>query len=262
MVALIVAAHGCANQRVEWDSERRVTGVMAPGSTLVLLEAGVPAVRAVWEPVRWPDDSLACDGTRTAIRALGDTVYASWWTRAAPAEVRLVASRSDDAGIHWRAADTVGRAASARTARDSCRRPAAGLGLDSTSGGVLVVYHGQAAEHQGVLLVRYSAGTPRAVPPALVAEGASTGIASVASAGDTVAVVFESPLPNDIGVWLAISSVSGDIPGIRVALSASGIRAFAPAVAMRDGRVAVAWNEPRRGEFGPAAVARVGRIAR
>lgn len=58
-----------------------------------------------------------------------------------------------------------------------------------------------------------SAGAVRATPRVL---------------GLIIAAAFESPLANDIGVWLAISSESGDIPDIRLALSATGVRAFGP----------------------------------
>ena len=61
-------------------------------------------------------------------------------------------------------------------------------------------------------------------------------------------------------MWLAIFHGGSQIPPVRIALSASGVRGYAPAVALGGGRVGAAWNEAGHDDKGSAAVARVGRF--
>jgi hypothetical protein len=82
----------------------------------------------------------------------------------------------------------------------------------------------------------------------------------VAVAHDTLVVAYESPAAADGAIWLAISSGSAHISAAPQRVSGDGAHAFAPAVAVRSGRVAVAWNEAARGADAAAAVVRIGRI--
>jgi hypothetical protein len=80
--------------------------------------------------------------------------------------------------------------------------------------------------------------------------------------GSTLVVAWDATGLDAGGLRLALSVAPAHIPDIRGAVSAAGAGAVAPAVDLRDGRVAVAWNEPRRGDVPPAAVVHVGRILR
>jgi hypothetical protein len=96
----------------------------------------------------------------------------------------------------------------------------------------------------------------------LVTAQSAPAAAAIATRGDTVVVAWGATDLDAGGVRLALSVPPAHIPDIRGTISAAGARVVAPAVALRDGRVAVAWNEPRRGDVPPAAVVHVGRILR
>lgn len=265
-LAIVVAFSGAcaAPDAIAWDAERRVDGAMAPGVTLVLDDAGVPAIREPWTPLRWPDDSSACAGTRVAARGRGDTAVAAWWRATAARgldpsgqglDAELVVARADD-GVSWGEPRVAGRAAGR-----ACPAFPASVTVDETTGDAHVVYHGKSAAGLGIHRVTLQASAMTA-GPVLVDSGAAPRRAAVAARGDTVAVAFETRLNGSPDVWLALSLASGHIPDIRGGVSPRGGRAFAPAVALRDAHVAVAWNEPRRGATPPAAAVRVGRIRR
>ncbi|MDA1080378.1 MAG: hypothetical protein O2973_01685 [Gemmatimonadetes bacterium] len=244
-----------------------MAALIAPGATMVLADGGVPAVQSPWAPLRWPDDSAACEGTQVAIRLLGDTLLAAWWRSDSAQAPELRVARSSNGGIHWDSAGTVGVAPLSRSA---CRRPPPGVAMDRVSGTVFLAYFGMTADSAGIVVGRLVSGgpatapsaTPTAVPAALVSPGDAPRAAAIAVDGDTVVIAFQGQGSADGSIWLAISTGTRHIPEVVGEVSNGETAAFAPMVAFGQARVAVAWNVGRRGPDGPAVVARVGRIRR
>lgn len=243
---------------ITWDVERRVSGVMAGGATLVLADGGVPAVRAAWTPVRWPDDSAACAGSQVAVISPGDAAVAAWWHFDATG-LRLLAARSADGGLTWGPSIVI---AADDPRPGGCTRPPPGIGLDAATGAAHFAFHGRIGGTAGLAVSVIRRGSPTAAPSTLVATGGTPRPAAVAASRDTVAVAFESPSTPDDAVWLAISLGSGHIPRVVGRVSSAGARAYDPTITVRNGQVGVAWNEHRDRAGGPAAVARVGRFNR
>jgi len=96
--------------------------------------------------------------------------------------------------------------------------------------------------------------------PVPVVYGDRPSAAAVASRGDTVAVAFEEPNGASPRVWLALSRSGGHIFEERFRVSPTSTEATRPGVALRDGRVAVAWYETPRGGGPGAAAVRVGAL--
>lgn len=261
-VGALLAGLACskpAPQPITWEPDRRVAGAAAPGATMVLLDGGIPAMQQAWTPVRWPDDIRACKATYVGARGRGDTVYAAWRTGGDSLTTTVQVARSVNAGIAWSDAMLVGGAAPSYS---GCVLPPPGLAVDSVSGTVHIVFYSPVVSARGVVYSTAPRNGGRFATPVLIVQGARPVQAAVAANSDTVAVVFESPTMPEGAMRLALFLGASHIPAIRLALSDTEIRAFAPAVAVRQGRIGAAWNEARHGTDGPAAVARVGRWTR
>lgn len=261
--ALVVTHAGCTppplpDGPVAWEPDRRVPGAMAPAATMVLVDGGIPAMQPAWNPVRWPDDSLACAGSFAAARARADTMFAVWRT-VTKKGTQLWLARSGNGGVAWDAPVAVGPA---ELVSKGCRRPPAGVAVDTTRGVVHVAYYGAATRGSGIVTSRIARDGRRASTPELIASGDVPAAAAIAARGDTVAIVFEAPVSPGGIIWLALSTRGSQISPVRMPLSTPGVRASVPAVALAAGRVGAAWNEGRHGTEGPAAVARVGRLVR
>jgi hypothetical protein len=262
LVTVLAAVFGAActenTSGLEWEEQKSVNGMIAPGAQLVLDEGGRAAISAGFTPLRWPEDSTACPGTHVGARARGDTAYALWWRRNAYGHGDLLIARSDD-GVHWGESTLLGGAV---PAANICNRPPPAIGIDAGTGKAYVAWHGMSNFGPGILIMQ--APTPGKPGSAAfrIDSAAPVRMAAIAALNDTVAVVFEAEESWGRGIRLALSATPGHIPVIRGAVSPSGVRAFAPLVALRDGRVAVAWNEGRRADTPPMAAARVGTILR
>ena len=262
VAAALLVAVACAEpapdpRPIAWDADRRIAGAAAPGATMVLVADGVPAMQPAWAPINWPDDPLACTGSFVGVPASGDTVYAAWRTGKDSTTTSVRVARSANAGIAWDAPTTIGVADRAPT---GCTFPPPFIAFDHVAGAVDVVFY--APGRRGLFLSTAPREGGGFGPPVLIAEGGRPVPAAVAAAGDTVAVVYESPTLPVGAMWLAISFGARHIPTMRLALSVPGVRAFAPAVAVGAGHLGAAWNEAPHGSQGPAAIARVGRWTR
>jgi hypothetical protein len=260
LAALAVFVVACADKNgLEWEGERRVAGVIVPGAQLVLDDAGIPAMSQGWTPLQWPGDSTACPGTHVAARARGDTAYAAWWRLNSYGYGDLFIARTDD-GVHWLPGTLMGGAVASDRV---CFRPPPGLAVDPVTGAVFIAWHGMSNFGPAIMVIE-AASTARPGALAFFVDSAAPAarMTSVSARGDTVAVAFEKNTESGTEVRLALSLSRGHIPVVRGSVSPVGTRAFAPLVALRDGRVAVAWNEGRRDGAPPAAAARVGKILR
>ena len=251
----VAMAMGCAADPVEWQPERRTQATLASRVRLTLMGDAAPSVVPAWTPASLPTSVMGCAGSIVATMARGDTAYATWWTMRPDSTAALVVARSDDGGWHWRPAviaDSVDRG------RSGCRRLPPAIGADSLTGDVLVVYFMQAPEGPGLFFTHsMDAGAMFHAPVAIV-YGERASAAAVSSRGDTVAVAYEDPNAAVPQVWLALSRSQGHIFEHRLGVSTASARGENPAVVVRDGRVAVAWNETGRGGGTAATVMRIG----
>jgi hypothetical protein len=255
LLALFLA--GCGEPSpVDWDAEQRIAAVIAPGARLVISESGKPAIVQGWTPLKWPEDSTACANTHVGARARGDTAYAAWWHLNAYGYADLMLARSDD-GIRWNAPEIMGGAVGTERA---CSRPLPAIAVDSTTGAVYLAWHGMSQWGPGMLFAEVP--TKGRAPFAVRIDSMEPvmRVASVAAFRDTVAVLWEASSEEGSELRLAISMRAGHIPMARATVRSRDTRVFAPLVSVRDGRVAMAWNEARRGDAPPSAAARVGRI--
>jgi hypothetical protein len=243
---------------VKWAPQQSVPGAIAPGAQLVLEEGGRAAITAGFTPLRWPEDSTACSGTQVGARGRGDTAYAVWWHRNAYGHGDLLIARTDD-GVHWTESTLLGGAV---PSPNICNRPPPAIGIDAATGTAYVAWHGMSNFGPGILVMQAPTPGKQGSVAFRIDSGAAVRMATVAAVNDTVAVAFEVTESWGSGIRLALSATRGHIPDVRGAVSPSGVRAFAPLVALRDGRVAVAWNERGRADAPPAAAARVGTILR
>jgi hypothetical protein len=262
LVAVAAAALGAAcaenTSGVEWEDQKSVPGAIAPGAQLVLAEGGRAAIGPGFTPLRWPEDSTTCPGTQVGARARGDTAYAVWWRRNAYGHGDLFIARSDD-GVHWGESTLLGGAV---PSPNICDRPPPAIGIDAGTGKAYVAWHGMSNFGPGILIMQAPTPGKPGSTAFRIDSAAPVRMVAIAAMNDTVAVAFETEESWGRGIRLALSATPGHIPSIRGAVSPSGARAFAPLVALRDGRVAVAWNEGRRADAPPKAAARVGTILR
>ena len=262
-VGVLFASWACStelpNGPIRWNPDRRVAGAVAPGATMILLDSGVPAMRMALAPVHWPDDPSACAETYVAARGRGDTVYAAWRTGKDSTTSQVRVALSPNSGISWDSARTAGLP---EPASAGCTRPPPGIASDTTFGAVHVVFHGMTQDTAGVFVASMTRSSTAFAAPQIVALGSRPVPAAVAAAGDTIAVVFESPGSLAGVMWLAISVGPRHIQTVHDVLSGRDVRAYSPAVALGGGWVGAAWNEAPSGNRGAAAVARVGRWVR
>lgn len=258
VTTLVVGAlAACVAEPVQWQAEWRTWTPLAPRVTLSL--QGVDTTRVVpeWVPETLPAGANSCPGSLAAAPARGDTAYAAWWALRADSTAALVVARSDDGGRHWRhpvVADSADRGASA------CRRPPPALTADSLSGYVHMVYFMQAPEGAGLFFTHSMEAGEMFHAPVAIVYGERVSAAAISSRGDTVAIAYEDPNAAVPQVWLALSRSRGHIFEHRIGVSTASARGERPAVVLRDGRVAVAWNETGRGGGATATVMRIGVI--
>lgn len=243
---------------IRWEAEKRVPALIAPGARLTLTESGEPAVVAGWTPLKWPADSTACAGTHVGVRARGDTAYAAWWHRNSYGYADLMLARSDD-GMRWNTPEIMGGAVGTER---SCSRPPPAVTVDTLTGAVYLAWHGMSQWGPGMLFAE--APTTGRHPFAVRIDSLEPvmRIAALAAHADTVAVLWEVPTDEGSQLRLAISTQAGHIPIVRGIVTSRETRVLAPVVAVRGGRVAVAWNEGPRAGNPPTAAARVGTILR
>jgi len=249
------AVLACTPDPVQWQAEHRTPATLAPGARLSLAGGIVPSVVAAWTPASPPTSASQCPGSLSAIRARGDTAFAVWWALRPDSTASLVVARSDDAGRRWRAAVT---ADSADRGRTGCRRPPPSLFADSLNGYVHVVYFMQAPEGPGLFFTHSMEAGEMFHAPVAIVYGERRSAAAVSSRGDTVVVAYEDPNAAVPQVWLALSRLQGHIFERRLSVSTASARGENPAVVVRGGRIAVAWNETGRGGGSVTTVMRVG----
>lgn len=253
-----VSVGGCVPEPVAWDAEvSRTPGALADSMTVELDGALAPRLVARWVPPVWPDEPALCPATRRAATSPDGTSYASWFTVRPDSSVVLRVARSDDGGRRWLAPVT---ADSTDVGRAGCARDAPFVSVDSLSGYVHVVYHLVAREGAGIFFAHSMDRGGLYHQPVPIVYGDRPGAASVASNGDTVVVAFEDPNSRMPRLGLALSLTQGHIFERRTTASDETGEARTPRVAVRGGRIAIAWTTTQRGGALPRTALRQGSI--
>jgi hypothetical protein len=185
-------------------------------------------------------------------RAGTQDVYAVWWAPRADSSAALLAARSPDGGRSWpdiATVDTVDRG------HNGCRRPAASVAADASTGYVHVAYTLVAPGAPGVFFAHSMPGRFTFHAPVPIIYGDHPGRTSVAASGDIVAVAYEDPNGAEARVGLALSRTLGHTFEHRTTASTGIGAAVEPQVAVAGGTVAVAWRQGRsaRGLVGDGA---------
>jgi len=195
---------------------------------------------------------------------------AAWWAARPNGSAVLLASHSADGGAHW---DPPARVDTLDVATSGCDRPAPAVTVDTVNGYVHVAYSITAPEGIGVFYAHRMGPTMPFERPLVIVYGDRVTRASVASAGDLVAVAYEDP--NTGGkpyVSLALSRTAGHSWDERFAVSGDDESAERPRVALRGREVAVGWMVPNAARSltaldeapgkgaGGVVVVRVGRV--
>lgn len=260
-LAVLPVLLACIPQPVAWDAAvTRTPGSLTDRTRLVLEGAPLtPRFVTEWTPPAWPDEPGLCVTSRAAVVAIAGDSYASWFTARADSSVILRVARSEDGGRTWRAAVT---ADATDVGRTGCDRPAPFLAADSLNGYVHLVYHLVAREGAGLFFTHSMERGAMFHQPVPIVYGDRPSAASVASRGDTVIVAYEDPNSRLPRLGLALSRTQGHIFEARIAASDESGEARLPRVAVRDGRIALAWTAIQRGGGAPRVAMRLGTLVR
>lgn len=235
----------------------------ADDAARLTLDAGGRIALVPPSPLGLPEDvpeARRCPASvRFAVGMRGDR-FAAWWAVRPDSSAVLLAAYSSDSGRTWAASsavDTLDRGVR------GCARPSPALAADLVNGYVHVAYFLDAPEGPGLFYSHLMDPRARFEPPSVLVYGERPVAASVASAGDTVAVAYEDPNRPRPQIELALSRTAGHLFEERhIDVSGDDVAARAPRVAVGAGRVAVMWIEGAGdAEQRPGAVVvRVGRV--
>jgi hypothetical protein len=241
--ALTLALGACAEPPVRWSPSAAAPPSLATEMRLAVDSSG----RVQWlppepAPPSVPAGSAACPGSLQVARAGAQDVYAVWWMPRADSSAALLAARSLDGGRSWPDVAPVDTADRGVT---GCRRPAASVATDASTGYVHVAYALVAPGAPGVFFAHSMPGQFMFHAPVAIIYGDHPGRTSVAASGDVVAVAYEDPNGAEPRVGLALSRTLGHTFEHRIPASTGVGAAVEPRVAVAGGTVAVAWRQGR-----------------
>ncbi len=250
---LLVAA--CAPEPIEWQPAQDLGGAIGATTRLIVDENAAP--RLIDPPV--PAVVLppaACATSVVAARAQGEEWYAAWFLARFDSSVVLMVTRSTDGGSTW---STPVVADGRDRGRRGCSRPRPALTADSAGAYVHAAYFIEPIEGAGVWYTHSMEKGTIWHQTIGVLYGDEPATASIASAGDTVLVAYEHPGSGGSRLGVAISRQAGHTFAERLRVVRVSGTAREPRIALRGGRVALAWLEQPRSTGGatPAARARV-----
>jgi hypothetical protein len=246
----IAGIAACADSAVAWDEIRSVNG-MAAGALAADGSFHADSMTTLVAHVASPETNI-CPGSLVLARA-GRRLYAAWWRVRPDSGALLRAAHSEDGGRTWSSTasvDTTDQSVS------GCGRTAPAIAADSASGYVHVVFALLGREGPGLFYAHSmdAGATFHAAVP--IFYGDRLGRASVAADGDAVAVAFEDPNSRAPRVGLALSRTMGHIFEERLLpISDDNEIASRPMVAVKGGRLAVAWLRGDPSDDRPDALA-------
>lgn len=254
--SLLLLAAACAAGPVAWQDVRASgEGAAAARDTRLALDGAGRAHFAAVASAPAFAPAGACPGSVRVARATAREWHAAWFAPRPDGSVTLLSARSDDGGRSWGAPVVADARESGARAGRGCARPAPSIAADSSNGYVHIVYFLDAPEGSGLFFVHSMDDGGMFHAPVAIVYGDRPGRASVAAAGDRVAVAYEDPNSEPTAVWIALSRTQGHIFEARLPVSGGSLAAVAPDVALGARHVAVSWVEraPGAAEDGHAA---------
>jgi hypothetical protein len=251
-IAVLALVAACAREPIEWEAPRDMAGTIGATTRLVMDSTGAP--RLVDEPgiaVALPPE--ACESSLVTGRAQADEWYAAWFLARPDSSVALVVARSTDGGATW---GTAVVADGRDRGRRGCSRPAPALAADSAITYVHAAYFIEPAEGAGVWYTHSMERGALWHQTVGVLYGEEPAAASVATAGDTVLVAYEHPGSGGSRLGVAISRQAGHTFAERLRVVHVSGTVRQPRIALRGGRVALAWREQGAAAGADAPVAR------
>jgi len=238
-IAALALLAACAAEPIEWEPPRDMAGTIGATTRLIMDSSGAP--RLVDGPavaVALPPG--ACERSLVSAQAQGEERYAAWFLARPDSSVALVVARSSDGGATW---STSVVADGRDRGRRGCARPAPALAADSANAYVHAAYFIEPADGAGVWYTHSMERGALWHQTIGVLYGEEPAAASIASAGDTVLVAYEHPGSGGSRLGVAISRQAGHTFDERLrAVQANGTLSQ-PRIALRGGRVAMAWRE-------------------
>ena len=229
-LALLLAA--CVRDPVEWGNvSYRQSQLGDPDARSGVMSANIPVIVGM---------SATCVGS---IRTAGNAseLFRVWWSSRSDSNVVLWMQRSGDQGMTWQAPVEV---ESRDRGRRGCNRPAPGIFYDPSSGYLHLVYFIEASDGAGVFFAHSMDQGGMFHSPVPVVYGNSPSLASVATHGDSVVVVFEDPNSTRPTIGIVLSRVTGHVFDQRAQVTPDDVLAIAPWVALDHERIRVWWKTP------------------
>ena len=234
---LLIAA--CVREPIAWDTPRDMPGTIGATTRLMMDAEGNPRLVEDTPPIV-ARPSGDCGNSVTTSRAQGSEWYAIWFAARADSSVALLAARSTDDGATWSTPVVVD---DRDRGRRGCSRRRPALHADSASGYVHAAYFIEPTAGAGVWYTHSMERGTLWHQTIGVLYGDVPASASIASAGDTVIVAYEHPGSGGTRLGLAISRAAGHTFAERLRVVRVNGTLRDPRVALRAGRVALAWLE-------------------
>jgi hypothetical protein len=223
---------GCVDDPVQWgDVSYRNSQLGDPDTRSAIMSANLPAVAGTSGP--------CLRSIRPA--GAGADLFRVWWSARSDSSVLLSMQHSRDRGATWGPAAEV---ESRDRGRRGCARPAPGIFYDSAGGNLHLVYFIEASDGAGVFFAHSMDKGGMFHSPVPVVYGSTPSVASVASRGDNVVVVFEDPNATTPRIGIALSRATGHIFDQRGQVTPDEAPAVRPWVALDSDTVKVWWAIP------------------
>jgi hypothetical protein len=233
----LVSLVACDTGPVAWEETRTLGASTASGEALQLERGDVSVARAELPTSSSPVN--ACPNSVVYAKLAGDEWHRAWWSAASNGRVRLLASRSGDAGTTWSDPVVVD---TSDVSGLGCRRPAPAIAADSITRYVHLVYYLVPKTGAGVWYAHSMDGGITWHSNYGLIYGDDPARADVAADGERVGIVYELPNAAERRVGLTLSRDGGHSFLPPVIVSSSSGEAAAPRVAVRRNQVAVAWT--------------------
>lgn len=225
------------------DSASRFTARWTSGATPQVV-IGTPADAQLGSPRPALEFSTSCPNSWVEASAAGGGVWSAWWQIRPDSSARLMAHFRDSLGATRRTM-TVD---SVDVAPLGCARPAPAIAVDPVNGYVHIGYYMVAPEGPGLFYVHLMDPKASAFePPVAMVYGEKPVRVAIASAHDTVAVVYEDPNSEAGRIAMSMSFTAGHLweqTARLIRVSTSSQHASTPQVVkLSGGELWLGWKE-------------------